>query len=404
MELAFLIIKIIVLFVIIAALAYFTIDYLQYRKIVYKAISNNNTNIDGLNTKLSNTSNIVREEKEKNENKFNAFDNSLKDYFSFSSLDHAKLYDNTGSISNKNLELKAPLGTSHGVRINTVKNAKGANNLQICDDKNNCVHLHVNSDGFNITPNKLSSMSIKSESDKTIAKFDMKNNEIYIGGSDNRSPLFIQNNDVFIHNKSFNKMYNQINYELSNLKTDIDNVSEVIQPQLDNLYYIANNFEYENLKNKPMLFEGDYDSLYNKPNLFDGDYNSLNNKPTLFDGDYNSLTNKPTILDVQGDIVGGMLYQFGSIGTLRSRPKTWFHGKGSTSANVRVKGSSVILTVKSGSYYLPDIYVEFTKNATGFVQLEASYDGSITWSVVAEKKIYDTNSVFFGAVGIGKPN
>ena len=39
----------------------------------------------------------------------------------------------------------------------------------------------------------------------------------------------------------------------------------------------------------------DYDNLLNKPVLFDGDYNSLTNAPTLFDGDYNSLTNAPTI-------------------------------------------------------------------------------------------------------------
>lgn len=40
---------------------------------------------------------------------------------------------------------------------------------------------------------------------------------------------------------------------------------------------------------------GNYNDLINKPTLFDGDYNSLENKPELFDGNYNSLENKPTI-------------------------------------------------------------------------------------------------------------
>ena len=39
----------------------------------------------------------------------------------------------------------------------------------------------------------------------------------------------------------------------------------------------------------------DYNNLINKPALFDGDYNSLTNKPILFSGNYNDLTNKPTI-------------------------------------------------------------------------------------------------------------
>ena len=42
-------------------------------------------------------------------------------------------------------------------------------------------------------------------------------------------------------------------------------------------------------------FSGSYDDLTDKPVLFDGDYTSLTNKPSLFDGDYNSLTNLPTI-------------------------------------------------------------------------------------------------------------
>lgn len=66
---------------------------------------------------------------------------------------------------------------------------------------------------------------------------------------------------------------------------------------------------YNNLTNKPTLFDGDYDSLTNLPTLapsnaeqnVQSDWNATTgdalilNKPTLFDGAYSSLTGAPTI-------------------------------------------------------------------------------------------------------------
>ena len=49
-------------------------------------------------------------------------------------------------------------------------------------------------------------------------------------------------------------------------------------------------------------WDKNYNDLTNKPVLFDGDYNSLSNKPVLFDGDYNSLTNQPTIPTVPANV------------------------------------------------------------------------------------------------------
>jgi len=53
--------------------------------------------------------------------------------------------------------------------------------------------------------------------------------------------------------------------------------------------------DYNELINKPTLFNGSYLSLTNTPRLFSGSYADLTNKPTLFNGSYLSLTNKPTI-------------------------------------------------------------------------------------------------------------
>ena len=551
MELAIVILQLFALFILIGIITYFTIDYLKHKEDINSGLYDANANISNLKTSLSNTSNILEEEKIMNDMQFNNLDSSLKDYFTFnSSPDNSKLFNDNKSSSDKYLALNTRLVTGSGIQINTDKNAKGTNNLRICDDQDHCVSLNISSDGFNITPNKLSNMIIKSEdNNKTIAKFDMKNNGIYIGGSDTKSPLYIQNNDVYIKNKNFNTMYSEINSKLTNIKTDINHFSEVMQPKVDNLYYITSNFEYDQLKNKPILFDGNYHSLINKPNFngdynsltnkpvlfdgryssltelpilfdgryssltekpnlfdgkyssltekpdlfngdynsltnkpvpFNGDYNSLNNKPSLFNGDYNSLTNKPTfdgnynsltnrpvlfdgnydslnnkptLFDgnfnkltnkpnlFSGDynsltnkprlfdgsynsltdkptfspptapptaaptdtalVVTGMLYQFGSVGVLRSRPQIWFYGHGSTNTNVRIKGSSVVMRISNSSYFAPDIYVEFANKFTGNVQLEANIVGTTTWSVVSEKNINNENSVMFGGVGIG---
>ncbi len=52
--------------------------------------------------------------------------------------------------------------------------------------------------------------------------------------------------------------------------------------------------DYNDLTNKPVLFDGNYNNLTNKPNLFSGNYNDLTNKPILFSGSFADLTNKPT--------------------------------------------------------------------------------------------------------------
>jgi hypothetical protein len=62
---------------------------------------------------------------------------------------------------------------------------------------------------------------------------------------------------------------------------------------------------YNDLSNKPTLFSGDYDDLTHKPTLFSGDYNDLTDKPTLFSGDYDDLTSKPNLFDGQYTSLSG---------------------------------------------------------------------------------------------------
>jgi len=54
---------------------------------------------------------------------------------------------------------------------------------------------------------------------------------------------------------------------------------------------------FNNLTNKPTLFSGAYADLTGKPSLWDSSWTNIKNKPILFDGNYVSLTNKPTLFD-----------------------------------------------------------------------------------------------------------
>jgi hypothetical protein len=59
---------------------------------------------------------------------------------------------------------------------------------------------------------------------------------------------------------------------------------------------------YNDLSNKPVLFDGSWNSLAGKPTYAtvatSGNYNDLTNKPVLFSGSYNDLSNKPALATV----------------------------------------------------------------------------------------------------------
>ena len=63
---------------------------------------------------------------------------------------------------------------------------------------------------------------------------------------------------------------------------------------------VATSGNYNDLINKPTLFDGTWASLSGKPAFanvaISGSYNDLTNKPIIFSGNFNDLTNKPTTL------------------------------------------------------------------------------------------------------------
>ena len=71
----------------------------------------------------------------------------------------------------------------------------------------------------------------------------------------------------------------------------------------------AKTADYNDLTNRPSLFDGTWTSLTGKPSFATvsttGSYNDLTNKPTLFDGSWSGITSKPTTLAGYG-ITNGM--------------------------------------------------------------------------------------------------
>jgi uncharacterized protein (TIGR02145 family) len=66
----------------------------------------------------------------------------------------------------------------------------------------------------------------------------------------------------------------------------------------------AKTADYNDLTNKPLLFDGTWTSLTGKPSFAtvatSGSYNDLTNKPTLFDGTWTNITGKPSTLTGYG--------------------------------------------------------------------------------------------------------
>lgn len=201
------------------------------------------------------------------------FDTSLKKYFTFydnnTAIQNDKLYNHVFSGISPDLELMAQVHSVNGLTIRTPTQTIDERNLKICNDLNNCIHLNVNSDGFNITPDNVNGLTINSKSGPPLAKFDMDNNGIYLGGSDINAPLFIQDGNLFINN--INMILNPMNESGSKdilrvTASDIDamrnwssNVAQEMQQQYEifaieylepALQYAQNEYvEYQAMKN-----------------------------------------------------------------------------------------------------------------------------------------------------------
>jgi hypothetical protein len=173
-----------------------------------------NTEMNSVKETVNNNGTILTAKLEENEQNTLNFDTALKKYFTFydnnQNLENDKLFEHIFSSISPNLDLRAHVNAMNGMIVNTPEEKSNSKNFRICNSLKNCISLNVNSEGFNITPEEVSNMTITSKSNKTLAKFDMANDSVYIGGSNTDAPFYVKDNDVFIKNVNMNQVISDV--------------------------------------------------------------------------------------------------------------------------------------------------------------------------------------------------
>ena len=173
-----------------------------------------NTEVTNVKEIVNNNGTILTAKLEENEENTMNFDTALKKYFTFydnnQNLENDKLFDHIFSSISPNLDLRAHVNAMNGMIVNTPEEKDDLKNFRICNSLKNCISLNVNSEGFNITPEEVSNMTITSKSNKTLAKFDMANDSVYIGGSNTDAPFYVKDKDVFVKNVNMNQVISDI--------------------------------------------------------------------------------------------------------------------------------------------------------------------------------------------------
>jgi len=200
MDLFPLIVFSIISLMIIGCIIYLSYDYMTYKKNVDMAFETTTNHMNDEFTKVA--SNI--DQYDSTTSNLEKMDTSLKKYFRFYDNDqeikNKKIYDHVFSGVCPNLDLLAHINTVSGIVVNTSEDILNDQNLKVCNKDKNCIHLNVNNDGFNITPDSVDLLTINSKANQPLARFDLKNDSIYLGGGDINSPFFIQDGNVFVNN------------------------------------------------------------------------------------------------------------------------------------------------------------------------------------------------------------
>ena len=152
-------------------------------------------------------------------------DKNLKNIFKF--------YDN-GSVINNNvynhrfsssttpkMDLKSGVSATNGFKINT--SDANEEKLKICQKESDdiCVHINVNDNGFNITPNNVGKFVINSKNGNQLANFDMDQGNVYLGGSPEDAPLSIRGDTAYVKNHTDRRTLDP-NFQYPTLPDNID--------------------------------------------------------------------------------------------------------------------------------------------------------------------------------------
>jgi len=188
----------------------------DYYDEVKSSINTTNTNLNNFNSRL--TSNDINLDK---------FDTNLKQFFQYkangTTINDAIYNYKFGVSPNLSLDLLRNVNAISGMTIETDNTA---NSFRLCDKSTNknCMDMNINNKGLNIFPTP-SGTNVNTTNniyiyDKTktniIAKFDLENKGIYLGGDGENAGMFIKDSDVFV------KKINLLNGDYASVKAIYD--------------------------------------------------------------------------------------------------------------------------------------------------------------------------------------
>ena len=203
------------------------------------SINNYNSNLNKTNLLIdSNTINL------------NKFDNNIKHYFQYKSngetLNQSIYNYQFGAIPNLSLDLLRNVNAISGMTIET----DNTSNFRLCDKNKNCMDMNIDNGSFNIFPTNFTSNNTenifiydKNNTKKVLAKFDLKNRGIYLGGDGENAGMYINDSDVYV------KKINIISDNYSSLKTLYDKQNKG-QIQSYNTYP----FELNDINNRTEIY------------------------------------------------------------------------------------------------------------------------------------------------------
>lgn len=173
-----------------------------------------NNTIDLLTAKYSSLEqNIdsVQQNTGNNDSYVKNIDNNLKTLFNFrqnGNIITDSLQDQSFEESESSpFDFKSHATAMNSMRISTGNKLNDDKNLKICkkESDNICVQFAMDFDGLHVIPQNVSEFIINDRDNNGIAKFDMENHAIMMGGTDESAALRIYNDIAFANIKNFEK-------------------------------------------------------------------------------------------------------------------------------------------------------------------------------------------------------
>jgi len=176
--------------------------------------------------------------------------------------------------------------------------------------------------------------------------------------------------------------------------SDISSLQGSVSGKADSssLATVATSGSYNDLTNKPSLFDGAYSSLTGAPSLAtvatSGSYNDLANKPSLFSGSYTDLTSKPSIPSTLDDLSDVTISSPTNTQVLQYNGSAWVNATVSGGASSLDELSDVAITSASKGQFV-------VHNGTSFVNsntIEAS--GAAVKPLIVKGAVSQTATLF----------